>query len=55
MEPIYNSLRKLRYIVENNSYIIVIILFLTVFSWIGNFIISNDIELFNDRPNVKSL
>lgn len=55
METIFNYLRKIRNFVVNNPYVIFIISLLVVITWIGNFIISNNISFFDNRPNVKNI
>lgn len=50
---IYNYLRKFRDFIENSPKIFLLLIGVIVASWGGNFIISNDINIFSDRPNVR--
>ncbi|MFQ7554804.1 MAG: hypothetical protein ACLRLU_06620 [Haemophilus parainfluenzae] len=50
---IYNYLRKFRDFIENSPKIFLLLIGVIVASWVGNFIISNDINIFSDRPNVR--
>lgn len=53
MNTIYNILRKFRNFIESSPKVFLLLLILVITSWIGNFIISNDIDVFNNRPNVR--
>ncbi len=50
---IYNYLRKFRDFIENSPKVFLLLIGVIVASWVGNFIISNDINIFSDRPNVR--
>ena len=50
---IYNYLRRFRYFIENSPRVFLLLIVVVFFSWVGNFIVSNNINVFNDRPNVR--
>lgn len=50
---IYNYLRRFRYFIENSPRVFLLLIVVVFFSWVGNFIVSNNINVFNDRLNVR--
>lgn len=53
MNDMYNYLRKFRDFIDNSTKIFLLLLIVVVASWAGNFIISNKINIFSDRPNIR--
>ncbi|HHF1449122.1 TPA: hypothetical protein ACPI31_000367, partial [Haemophilus influenzae] len=53
MNDMYNYLRKFRDFIDNSPKIFLLLLIVVVASWAGNFIISNKINIFSDRPNIR--